>query len=99
MKRRSTGTLFFFLILLNEANGNPLQYYSSFKFGNIVQGKEHLIKDYLTLDDDPKENLPEIFTICSSVFVKFPLSQTSVFQILKDDESPWFLLVLGTKNS
>ena len=82
MKRRSAvaGTLFFFLILLHEANGNPLQYYSSFKFGNIVIGEEHLIKDYLTLDNDPKENLPKIFTICSSVFVKYPLSQTSVFQ-------------------
>ena len=98
MKRSSVGPAFFLLILLNEGNGNPLQYYSSFKFGNIVYGEENMIEDYLTLANDPKEHLPEIFTICSSVFVKFPLSQTSVFQILKDDKSPWFLLVLGTKN-
>ena len=100
MKRRSAGasTLLFFLILLDEANGNPLQIYSSFKFGNIITGEEHLIKDYLTLDNDPKENLPKMFTICSSVFVKYPLTQTSVFQILKNDGLPWFSLEMATTN-
>ena len=98
MKRRSFCPLCFLVILLNEVNGNPLQYYSSFKFGDLVYGEEHLIKDFLTLDNDPKGNLPGIFTICSSVFVDFPLSQSSVFQILKDDGSPWFLLELAATN-
>ena len=98
MKRRSFCPLCFLVILLNEVNGNPLQYYSSFKFGDLVYGEEHLIKDFLTLDNEPEGNLPEIFTICSSVFVDFPLSQSSVFQILKDDGSPWFLLELAATN-
>ena len=98
MKRSSVDPVFFLLILLNKGNGNPQQYYSSFKFGNILYGEENMIEDYLTLANDPKEHLQEIFTICSSVFVDFPLSQSSVFQILKDDGSPWFLLELAATN-
>ena len=98
MKRSSVDPVFFLLILLNKGNGNPQQYYSSFKFGNILYGEENMIEDYLTLANDPKEHLPEIFTICSSVFVDFPVTKTSLFQILNDDGWPWFLLELGTTN-
>ena len=58
------------------------------KFEKIVFGPEDLIVDYLTLADDPDGNLQESYTVCSSVFVKFAISDIAVIQML----FPWYSL-------
>ena len=86
-------TIIFFLKI---GSCKQLQYYTNFKFENLVIGAEELMTDYVTLANDPKENLPDTFTICSSVLIKYVITNNDVFQILKEDGTPWFVLVLKT---
>ena len=55
-----------------------------------------MIKDFATLTTDKVGNLPDSFTICSSNFITFVSSSNSVFQLLKQDGSPWFKLSIET---
>ena len=92
---------FFLLILiyslcLGNDSDTEMQYFSSFTFGETFWKSEHLITDYVTLSNDPKANLPDSFTICNSLLVKFVSTNYDVVGMLKEDGSPWFSLELGT---
>ena len=87
-------SLLIFLSFTKITNGKSLVYYSNFKFETVIYGPEDAIVDYITLADDPKENLPESYTICSSVFVKFATSDMAILQMLKQDGTPWYRLAL-----
>ena len=89
---------FVFTIILNIVNGKQFLYYSNFKFEKIVFGQEDTVIDYLTLADDLKGNLPESYTICSSLFIKFFTTDVAVIQMLKNDGSPWYRLSIGMRN-
>ena len=69
-----------------------MKYFSTFQFGETVYGEEHLITDYVILANSPEKDLPHSFTVCSSVWVKFWTADSSVIAMLKQDESPWFVL-------
>ena len=71
-------------------------YLSNFKFERIVVGDDALMKDYVTLANDPKGNLPESFTFCSSVFFKYWSTGISIIEMLKEDGSHWFHMNLRT---
>ena len=71
-------------------------YLSNFKFERIVVGDDSLMKDYVTLANDPKGDLPESFTICSSVFFKYWSTGISIIEMLKEDGSHWFHMNLRT---
>ena len=88
-------SFFLYLILVHNV-GNAMKYITNFKFEEIVFGKEHLMKDYVTLANDPKGNLPNSYTVCSSVYVKFCTSNYGVFTMLKNDGSPWYLVEIFT---
>ena len=77
-------------------SGQDFHYFSNFKFGPLEWGKESMIKDFATLTTDKVGNLPDSFTICSSDFITFVSSSNSVFQLLKQDGSPWFKLSIET---
>ena len=89
---------FVFTIILNIVNGKQFLYYSNFKFEKIVFGQEDTVIDYLTLADDPIGNLPESYTICSSLFIKFFTTDVAVIQMLKTDGTPWYRLSIGMRN-
>ena len=55
------------------------------------------MEDFITLANDPKEDLPNSFTICSSFFVKFVVTTLQAIKLLKKDGSQWFDLILMTK--
>ena len=88
--------LFILPCMLYLAGARKVQrYYSNFKLEKRpVYGKEHLIKDYVTLADDPKANIPDTFTICTSIHIKYRpgLKDVGIFEMLKEDGSHWFLL-------
>ena len=86
--------LFIFLFVINVIKSKGLLYYTNFKFEKIVFGAENLMKDYVTLANDPKADLPDSYTVCNSVFVKFPTTASSVIEMLKNDGSHWYLLEL-----
>ena len=71
-------------------------YLSNFKFEIPVIGYESLIKDFVSLNNDPKANLPDSFTVCSSVFIKFWRTDISIIEMLKEDGSHWFHMNLRT---
>ena len=90
------GQLWLFLCFLYVIIGaRNLKYYSTHIVKKNVWGKEEVVTDYVSLAEDPKSNLPKDFTICSSVFVHVvTLTDIIVFELLKEDGSPWFLLSL-----
>ena len=88
----------FYLQHLSMCTGTALHYFSTFEFGkNYLGPSEHLMKDFITLANDPKEDLPNSFTICSSFFVKFVVTTLQAIKLLKKDGSQWFDLILMTK--
>ena len=87
--------IFALISSLNLGDGKTIKYLSNFKFEDIVYGEEEVIKDFVTLANDPKANLPDSYTICSSVFVQFVTSDKIVIEMLKQDGSPWYLLELS----
>ena len=91
--------MLFIIISVNYVtfgSGQDFHYFSNFKFGPLEWGKESMIKDFATLTTDKVGNLPDSFTICSSNFITFVSSSNSVFQLLKQDGSPWFKLSIET---
>ena len=83
-------------LCLGSGSDKHLQYFSSFTFGETFWKSEHLITDYVILSEDPKAKLPDSFTICNSLLVKFVSTNYDVVGMLKYDGSPWFSLELGT---
>ena len=89
------GYIFALTSALNIGDGKTIKYLSNFKFEDIVYGEEEVIKDFVTLANDPKANLPDSYTICSSVFVQFVTTDKIVIEMLKHDGSPWYLFELS----
>ena len=87
-----------FLPFLNIGISMSIHYYTNFKFEKIIFGGEHLIKDYVTLANDPTGNLPDSYTMCTSVFVKYSTSDVNIIEMLKQDGSHWYLLELSATN-
>ena len=54
-----SGLIFMVILVLNIVTGQSFKYFSNFKFEKVVFGEESLIKDFVTLADDPKGNLPD----------------------------------------
>ena len=90
--KTATPALFFVYTIIFfawSAFGRKFRYFST-----AQDGKKNFfnIKDYVTISNDPKSNLPDTFTICSSLFIPFPMVDvTSHFiDILKQDGLNWF---------
>ena len=86
----------FYFVLVALIQAKELKYFSNFKPGNIVYGQESLMTDYVTVANDPVSNLPDRFSICTSVFVGNMTTGKSVVQIYKENGLPWFQLGIGT---
>ena len=69
-----------------------IEYLSNFKDGNIVYGQESLMTDYVTVASDPNPNLPNQFTVCSSLFINFKTTKSNFIQVYKKDGTHWFEL-------
>ena len=84
-------------ICIIVSNCKNLQMFSNYQGGMGEHGKESSIRDYVTLANDPKANLPDSFTICSSIYVKYVTSTSDHFmEVYKEDGGHWFTIVLGT---
>ena len=85
-----------FLLFLIKVDCKKLKFFSSHNFGPTLFGPKPQIKDYVSLVNDPKSKLPNMFTICSSVFLDFITSETHFIEILKEDGSHWFDVSVST---
>ena len=57
--------------------------------GSHVIGPEAQIRDFAIFTDNSLDNLPEPFTICSSIATKSFIGGLSPFQLLHEDGKPW----------
>ena len=71
-----------------------MKYFTNYK-PVIIYGDESLIKDYVTLSQDPISNLPAKFTICSSLYLDRIITPPNVFQLYNENGKPWFNLGLN----
>ena len=78
------------LLLRIVIDARQLNYFTNFNDGSLVFGDESTMTDYVTLTNDPGTNLPESFTICSSIFLKFMLTKNNFISIFKEDGTQWF---------
>ena len=84
----------FSLFLYTSQSKHPLQYYTNFNDGTWGFGVESVIEDYVTLSNDPKGQLPNDFTVCSSLLIKFMTTKNNFIEIYKEDGTHWFQLDL-----
>ena len=81
----------FYLVAFN--NAKEMKYFSNFKhISKSLWGDESLVNDYVTIANDPVSDLPEKFTICSSLFINISTTNKNVFEIYKEDGTHWFQL-------
>ena len=88
------------LCLFNLGFAKELEYFSNFKPGPIKNGPESVVTDFVTMTKDPGSNLPDAFTICSSLYIDFMTTVQNIFHITKEDGTPWFAVsYAGTRMS
>ena len=84
--------LMFVAFLFNPGIAKDLIYFSNFKPGPVKFGPESLVTDFVTMTNDPETNLPDQFTICSSLFIEAMTTMQNIFQIMKEDGTHWFAI-------
>ena len=67
-----------------------MKYFTNYKPGKIIYGDESLIKDHVTLSQDPISNLPASFTICSSLYLGRISTNPNIFQLYNENGKGWF---------
>ena len=90
--------LIFMFILWNGrvVNSQTISYFSSFRFEiGIKYGAEFTVKNYVSIASDEKSDLPDRFSICSSLLVNYVNSEHNFLTMFKDNGSHWFTLDLA----
>ena len=87
------------LFFCNLIHAKDLKYFSNFKPGPLQVGRESVVTDFVTLTSDPGSDLPNTFTVCTSLFIDIVTTQQSVFQIMKKDGTGWFFIYYDVKSS
>ena len=82
----------FVCIFIALVQGLDMKFYSTFSFDEDAQrfGVESSITDFISLGNDPKSNLPDSFTICSSILLKFMNTGAHFVQMYTENGSHWF---------
>ena len=85
--------------MFNLIFAKDLKYFSIFKpSSNIIVGQESVVTDFaVMMTNKPGSDLPNEFTICTSVFIELIMPQ--IIQIMKNDGTPWFSISYQTRSS
>ena len=89
MKKKLLASVIFYHVASIYAK--EMKYWSNFKPG-LIYGHESLMTDYVTIANDPVSNLPDKFTVCSSLYIDLMTTIKNVVQIYKEDGTHWFNL-------
>ena len=88
------------LCVFNLIFAKDLKYFSNFKpSSSILVGRESAVTDFVTMTNNPGSDLPNKFTICSSLFIEFMTSNQNIVQILKEDGTHWFSIIYDSVRS
>ena len=90
--------LIFSLCLCSLIYAKDIKYFSNFKPGPLQVGRESVVTDFVTLTSDPGSDLPNGFTVCTSLFVDIVTTTQSMFQIMKRDGTAWFFILQDVKS-
>ena len=84
--------LFQVLGLFNLICAKESKYLSNFKPGTdfTTVGPESVVTDYVTIANDPLSNLPNAFTICSSLFIEVFTTVQNMIQMYNENGTHWF---------
>ena len=93
---RKTHCFLFCILVFKCCLTLQLEYYSSFQFKKFKLTDENKVRNYVSLANDPKSNLPDSFTICSSIQVENIVGATHFIQMYTEDGSHWFSLHMLT---
>ena len=91
--------MFVALCLFDLALAKDMKYFSNVKPGPLQVGRESVVKDFVTIENNPLSNLPNEFTICTSLFIDIVKSSQYLFEILKKDGTHWFSIAYGTRTA
>ena len=80
----------FVAFLFNPGDAKDLKYFSNFKPGPLIFGPESVVTDFVTIANDPGIDLPDKFTICSSLFIEVMTTAQNIIEILKENGTHWF---------
>ena len=79
------------LCVFNLIFAKDLKYFSNFKpSSSVLIGRESVVTDFVTMTNNPESDLPNEFTICTSLFIGIVTSMQNIVQILKKDGTHWF---------
>ena len=90
--------LIFSLCLCSLIYAKDIKYFSNFKPGPQQVGRESVVTDFVTLTSGPGSDLPNRFTVCTSLFVDILTTTQSMFQIMKKDGTAWFFIFQDVKS-
>ena len=78
------------LLTVRASTSEDLIVFDNFDYGEMIYGSEDKMVDYALLSLDKRTDLPDSFTICSSVHLNFVTSSIYFYQLYQDDGEPWF---------
>ena len=91
VKLRDCLQLLLILLKLKESNSASFPVYDFIGSGDfIITTSDATVLDSAILAEDIVGSLPDDFTICSSIYMKYVLSYTNFIQTFKKDGSNWF---------
>ena len=91
VKLRGCLQLLLVLLLLKESHSASFPVYDFIGSGDFIsKTNDATVLDSAILAEDPVGSLPDDFTICSSIYIKYFLTYTNFIQTFKKDGSNWF---------
>ena len=89
----------FVCLLIADVLCLDMNIFSTFSFNEDAQrfGIESSITDFISLANDPKSSLPDSFTICGSIPLKFEWHASHFVQMYTEDGSHWFSFLISIR--
>ena len=81
-----------FLLNIRGSKSEDLVIFDNFDSGELSFGSEDKMVDYALLALDRKTDLPQSFTICSSLHLNFITTSIFFYQLYQENGTPWFNL-------
>ena len=71
-----------------------MKYFTNYKPVGVIYGEQSMIKDIVTLGQDPIANLPASFTICSSLYLGTINGPLNIFNMWQENGKHFFNFVI-----
>ena len=76
----------------DTSSAASINYFDNLNDGLGAFGPEEKILDYVELANDPASNLPNKFTLCSSLYIRYMTTKSNFVEFSQANGSQWFQL-------